>query len=223
MRRMVSGSGILAVLLALLGGGATYVAIAGGAAADAAPEPVVVAAHDIPVGRRLTEADLRVDASAVADLAVPIARSVNQVVGQYATRPMVSGEPVILTKVSEAAPGGSLSVLIPAGRVAISVAVSDVMRTGRFIAPGDHVDVLGVVSKDAGDVAQLVLTDITVLAVSSTAVGDSAPSDRGRDQDNPKSLDTTVTLAVTEGEARRLVQVDEVGRLRLALRPRTGP
>ncbi|MFA7250270.1 MAG: RcpC/CpaB family pilus assembly protein, partial [Dehalococcoidia bacterium] len=92
--------------------------------------------------------------------------------------------------------------------------------TGGFITPGDRVDVLGVVTKEATGVAELVLRDIPVLAVSSVAVGDEADSDSKAGAENPRSLDTTVTLAVTVEEARRLVQVDELGKLRLALRPR---
>jgi pilus assembly protein CpaB len=104
--------------------------------------------------------------------------------------------------------------------VAVSVAVNDVIRTGGFIAPGDRVDVLGVVSQEATGSAELILRDIAVLAVSNAVVGDAAGEAR-TGADNPRSLDTTVTLAVTPDEARRLVQVDEVGKLRLALRPRT--
>ena len=49
---------------------------------------------------------------------------------------------------------------------------------------------------------------------------------KGSNVTNPTTLDTTVTLAVTLEEARRLVQVEEVGRelgfagVRLALRHR---
>src|SRR5205823_328364 len=117
---------------------------------------------------------------------------------------------------------------IPDGRIAISVGVSDVISTGGFIAPGDRVDVLGVVTKEPSDAAQVVLKDIQVLAVSNTLAGADQPTDtttttKARTTANPRGLNTTITLAVTLDEAQRLVQVDELGKLRLALRPRHEP
>ena len=116
--------------------------------------------------------------------------------------------------------GSHLAALIPTGMVAVSIAVSDVINTGGFIVPGDHVDVLGIVSKEPTDTASIVLRDVQVLAVAQAvlgqnpASGDSSKSAAG----GPQSLDSTVTLAVTIQDAQRLVQVDEVGKLRLALR-----
>jgi pilus assembly protein CpaB len=177
--------------------------------------------RDVAVGARLAAADLRearVDAG--SPLRTGTISSTEAAIGQYALFPMVAGEPLMSAKVSNQPAGGGLAVLIPPGRVAVSVAVNDVIRTGGFITPGDRVDVLGVVTKEATGVAELVLRDIPVLAVSSVAVGDEAQSGSKTGADNPRSLDTTVTLAVTVEEARRLVQVDELGKLRLALRPR---
>lgn len=222
MRRFLNGSMLAAVLLAVLGGGAAYVALAGGSAeASGDRVTVLVLERDVAVGARLVASDLRearVDAG--SPLRTGTISSTEAAIGQYALFPMVAGEPLMAAKVSSQPAGGGLAVLIPPGRVAVSVAVNDVIRTGGFITPGDRVDVLGVVTKEATGVAELVLRDIPVLAVSSVAVGDEADSDSKAGAENPRSLDTTVTLAVTVEEARRLVQVDELGKLRLALRPR---
>lgn len=222
MRRFLNGSMLAAVLLAVLGGGAAYVALAGGSAEASGDQvTVLVLDRDVAVGARLVAADLRearVDAG--SPLRTGTISSTEAAIGQYALFPMVAGEPLMAAKVSSQPAGGGLAVLIPPGRVAVSVAVNDVIRTGGFITPGDRVDVLGVVTKEATGVAELVLRDIPVLAVSSVAVGDEADSDSKAGAENPRSLDTTVTLAVTVEEARRLVQVDELGKLRLALRPR---
>jgi pilus assembly protein CpaB len=221
MRRMMNGSVLLALVLALAGGGAAYVALAGSQVeASADRETVVVAARDIAVGTRITAADLREERVAAGQTVfASAAASPGQVTGQYALLPMVAGEPVLLQKVATDPPGSGLAGLIPPGRIAISVAVNDVIRTGGFIAPGDRVDVFGVVTREATDIADIVIRDVPVLAVSSSLVGDDRVE--ARSNDNPRSLYTTVTLAVTVEEARRLVQVDELGSLRLALRPRT--
>ena len=151
---------------------------------------------------------------------------IDEVEGRYALMPLLKGEVLVRQKLSDQAPGSNLASLIPTGRVAVSVAVSDVVSTGGFIAPGDHVDVLGVISREAGDTADVVLRDIAVLAVANVVIGArDTPSATGGSRtptrDNPRSLDGTVTLAVTVDEARRLVQVDEIGKVRLALRPRS--
>ncbi|GMU39273.1 MAG: hypothetical protein AMXMBFR23_01390 [Chloroflexota bacterium] len=222
MRRIFNGSMLLALVLALLGGGAAYVALSGGAAeASGDRVTILVVDRELAVGTRLAAGDVR---ETSVDAAYPLlegtATRLDQVEGRYALLPMLPGEPLLTAKVGAEPPGSSLAALIPPGRIAVSVAVNDVIRTGGFIAPGDRVDVYGVVTKEATDIAEVVLRDIPVLAVSRVAVGDEATSQRATAADNPRSLDTTVTLAVTEQEARRLVQVDELGKLRLALRPR---
>jgi pilus assembly protein CpaB len=225
MGRLFNRAMLLALLLAVAGGGATYAALSGsgGAPAPAKTGQVLVAARDLPVGVALTEADLRLKSMPASGIPATALRRVEDATGKYAAFPLVAGETVLAAKVSADAPGGSLAALIPPGHVAVSIAVSDVISTGGFIAPGDRVDVLGVVSKDASDRADLVLTDVPVLAVSQAVIGGGAEEQRDRSsgvRQSPTSLDTTVTLVVTVDEAQRLVQVDEVGKLRLALRPR---
>ena len=221
MRRFLNGPMLIALVLGVLGGGAVYVSASDGAAQGASELSVVVMVRDVPVGQRIDAADVRLatlgSAGALAD---HLATGLDEVVGAYALLPLSVGEPLIRAKVGTEPPGSGLAVLIPAGRVAISVAVNDVIRTGGFIAPGDRVDVFGVITKEAGDPAELVISDVQVLAVSRSIVGSEQTGGERSSDDNPRSLDSTVTLAVTSEEAKRLVQVDELGSLRLALRPR---
>lgn len=227
MKRTLNRSLLLSLLLAVLGGGAAYVALAHGRAGGDVAETVSVvqAARAVSVGQRITPADVELREVPAAAVPSDAAHSPDEVVGRYATLAMLKGETVLKQKTTDRTPGSNLAALIPPGRVAVSVAVSDVVSTGRFIAPGDRVDVLGVVSRDAGERAEVVLTDVTVLAVASNLIGSDAPppqqgAQRTSGRDNPRSLDATVTLAVSVAEATRLVQVDEIGKLRLALRPR---
>ncbi len=225
MRHMFNRPLILSALLALLGGAATFVALTDarrGSAPAGATASVVVAARTLPVGQRIASGDLEVRQVPASAVAPDAARSLLEADGRYATFPMVKGETLLRAKLADQPPGSNLATLIPADRVAVSVAVSDVVSTGGFIAPGDRVDVLGVVSREAGDSAEVVLRDVTVLAVANKVIGaaDPPPPAKASARDNPRSLDGTVTLAVTVGEAARLVQVDEIGKLRLVLRPR---
>ena len=226
MKRILNGSLLVSVLLAALGGGAAYLALSSGGRAGATSESVTVvhAARPVVVGQRLTSADLELRKVSAATASPEAARALDDVIGRYATLPMLKGEAVLQQRISDRTPGSNLAALIPAGSVAVSVAVSDVVSTGRFIAPGDRVDVLGVITKDAADRAELVLRDVVVLAVAGDLIGAETPAQpqaaRTSVRDNPRSLDATVTLAVTLDEARRLVQVDEIGKLRLVLRAR---
>lgn len=220
---------ILAALLALIGGGATFAAIT--ATRDVAPDAsaqVVVVTRSVEMGVALRSSDLELRTLREADIPTDAVRELDAGRGRYAAAPLAAGEPLRASRIADRPPGSRLAQTIPDGRVAVSVAVSDVISTGGQIAVGDRVDVLGVVTKDATDLASVVLTNVPVIAVSSQVAGADAPAatptpsraSAARTASNPKGLDTTITLAVTVAEAQRLVQVDEVGKLRLALRPR---
>lgn len=222
--RRVDRLTLIAVLLAVLGGGAAYVAMRTPAAVGATEErrPFVVAVQPVAAGERITRRALRVDTMAAASLPRGAVATIEEVEGRYATLPILAGEPFLAAKLSDTAPGSGLAALVPPDRLAVSIAVNDVISTGGLLAPGDRVDVLGVISKDAGASAEVVLSDVTVLAVAGNLLGAEAEKVRGKTgADNPRSLNATVTLAVTSDEARRLVQMDEIGKLRLALRGRT--
>lgn len=209
----------LSVVLALLGGLAAYFALAG-AGATTKGIAVVQMARPVLAGQRLATADLELRSVPVSAASPDAARTIEEVVGRYATMPMLKGETLLKQKTSDRVPGSNLASLIPPGCVAVSVAVSDVVSTGRFIAPGDRVDVLGVITRDAADRAEIVLRDVMVLAVASELIGGDAPApvERSNGRANPRSFDATVTVALGVEDAQRLVQVDEIGKLRLALR-----
>lgn len=219
---------ILALLLALVGGGATFFAITRtGAVTDAPMVDVVVPTRAVELGTLLRLSDFKVRSMRAADTPSDAAKDVEALRGQYATAPLAADEPVRTSRLAGEPPGSRLAQVIPDGRVAVSLAVSDVISTGGQIAVGDRVDVLGVVTKEATDAARVVLTNVPVIAVSSAIAGSDTPASgatpakgASRTANNPRGLDTTITLAVTVSEAQRLVQVDELGKLRLALRPR---
>lgn len=225
MRRLTL---LLAVLFALIGGGGTYLAITRATGApldDNKRVQVVVASRAIEVGAALRTTDLTVLTMRQADAPSDALHAPDELRGKYALATFAPSEPLRASKLADQPPGSRLAGVIPDGHVAISVAVSDVISTGGQIAPGDHVDVLGVLSKEIEGTAQVVLRDVQVIAVSSAIAGaDATPaagkSTAAKSTSNPRGLDTTITLAVSITEAQRLVQVDEVGKLRLALRPR---
>ncbi len=216
---------LLAVVLALVGGSAAYVSlrtpVAEGAGVEAR-RPLVVAVKPVAAGARITAGDLRVEQVPGSGAPRGAVARIEDAEGKFATLPIVANEPLLAAKLSDQPPGSSLAALVPPDRFAVSIAVNDVISTGGLLAPGDHVDVLGVASKEAGGAAQIVLRNVPVLAVAGTLLGADAQKLTAKGgSDNPRSLNATVTLAVTIEEAQRLVQMDEIGKLRLALRGRS--
>lgn len=221
--RRVDRLTLLALFLAIAGGVVAYAALRPPVAAGATEErrPLVVAVQPVAAGERVTRRAVRIEAMPAGSLPRGAVVSLEEAEGKYATLPIVPGEPLLAAKLSDTPPGSGLAALVPPDRLAVSIAVNDVISTGGLLAPGDRVDVLGVISKEAGATAEVVLRDVSVLAVAGTLLGGEAGKSRGKaGAENPRSLNATVTLAVTVDEARRLVQMDEIGKLRLALRGR---
>ena len=221
--RRVDHLTLLALLLAIVGGTAAYIALQTPSAAGAAEDrkSLVVAVQPVAAGERITRRALRVDPMPEGSLPRGAMVDIDAVDGKYATLPIVPGEPLLASKLSDTPPGSGLAAIVPPDRLAVSIAVNDVISTGGLLAPGDRVDVLGVITKDAVSSAEIVLQNVPVLAVAGTLLGGEAEKSRGKaGAENPRSLNATVTLAVTIEEARRLVQMDEIGKLRLALHGR---
>lgn len=219
----------LSLLLAIVGGGAAFVALTQAAAGRAtvqqstSVENVLVPIRSIELGAKISASDVQLT-PLLRSLASPDSlHAIDEADGRYAAMPLVPGQPMRRSSVSSSPPGSRLAAIIPEGRVAVSVAVSDVVSISGFITPGDRVDVLGVVTKEPRDDAQVVLRDVLILAVSDALSAEQAkPVDTkaSTQNANPQGIDSTITVAVTIQEAQRLVQVDEVGKLRLALRRR---
>jgi pilus assembly protein CpaB len=169
---------------------ATPAASASGSAAPAAAPmvKVLVASHDLPVGARLTAADMswqdwpaanlnaafitdgqgpQVAPTGAAGAAKKAADAASNMlggaamtafVGAVVREPLLSGEPMIARKIVRAGEGNYLSVVLTPGMRAIAVPVTVDTAAGGFIMPGDRVDVL--LSRDRGDKG---LTTQTVL------------------------------------------------------------
>ncbi len=138
-----------------------------------------------------------------------------------------------------------LSYVVPPDQRALSVQVSEVTGAGGLILPGDFVDVIGVFdvtfygikeddptsSEDFDDyVAVTVLQNVQVLAVAQEVAealpeeGDDGTTGEGSQPVLPNPADpnpdaTNVTLAVTPAEAQKLALAEEMGVLKLSLRP----
>jgi pilus assembly protein CpaB len=159
-----------------------------GSAGAASTVPAVVARQDIPARTKITSSMVEVRQLPTDTHSELAYTDLSQVVGQVTRYPIATNEEMLSTKVvaleSAAATGDSLSYVIPEGRRAISIQVTQVVSSGGLVLPGDYVDIIGVfdVTFGAGDqetkadkyFSRIILQNIGVLAVAQTVV-DTAP------------------------------------------------
>lgn len=182
------------------------------APAAAAPTvPVAVAARALPVGTKLTAADLRLVAWPAS---TPIKDSVSRIedaVDRGLVAALVENEPVTAAKLAGAGAGAGLPPMITAGMRAISVKVDDVVGVAGFAEPGAHVDVVVTISQRDESVSRVVVSNVQVLAAGTRA-------DQAQPADGKVVPSSVVTLLVSPGDAERISLASSIGRIMLTLR-----
>lgn len=210
--------------------------------------PVVVAAQDIPVRMQIGADMVQLKQIPVQARHAQAFGDMRDVVGKVTKLPISAGEQVIATKFATGRAEAGLTFIIPPGKRAVSVSVSEVIGSGGLILPGDFVDIIGIFdAKTMGkDMAAFILQDIEVLAVAQLLQGDAVP-EQGVAQRAEKAAGTplssgpkatpepakeepkaqpqarSVTMAVSPEQAQRLVLAENMGKLRLVLRPIKDP
>jgi len=209
----------------------------GGVSGDTAP--AVVAAQDIPTQTRITAGMLTVKQLPVDLVLSGAFTSIDGIEGQVAQVPIVSGEQVVASKLTTAEVALSrfgantpASLLVPEGKRAFAIHLSEVGAAGGLVRPGDFVDVIlsAGVSKEGfltPGSACFVIQDVQVLAISSALKQGGAEGDVNAIAGASANPDAkSATLAVTPEEswwlaaAQQSVNENNVGnQLWVALRP----
>jgi pilus assembly protein CpaB len=164
----------------------------GGAAGAASTVPAVLAKQDIPARTKITTDMVGLRQMPADDRSELAYTDLSEVVGRVTRYPIATNEQVLSTKVvaleGAAATGDSLSYMIPEGRRAISIGVSEVVSSGGLVLPGDYVDVIGVFDVEFRNAqgetetqdkyfSRVILQNLEVLAVAQTLVD--APPEAG--------------------------------------------
>ncbi|MDP1678895.1 MAG: Flp pilus assembly protein CpaB [Candidatus Nitrotoga sp.] len=170
---------------------------------------VFVAARDIDAGTRLTFDMLKKTDWPSGSMPVGTFQDIGKLENRVLKSHLVTGEPVLESKLAPIGTAGGLSGVIAEGKRAITVRVNDVIGVAGFALPGNLVDIL-VSAKDENQnpFSKMVLEQILVLAVA---------QDVGRDDTKPKVV-TAVTLEVSPEEAEVLDLARNIGSLSLTLR-----
>lgn len=173
--------------------------------------PVVVAARQLPIGTKLSAADLRV-ATWPASNPVPGGfPTIEAVLERGLIGDMVENEPITPGKLAATEAGSGLPPIIPPGMRAIAMQVNEVIGVAGFVSPGNHVDVVATISKNDINMSRVVVNNVRVLAAGTRI-------DQQKAQGGEVLQTTVVTLLVTPAESERIALASVEGKLHLTLR-----
>jgi pilus assembly protein CpaB len=129
---------------------------------------IMVAAHDLPIGTVIKDADLKEGAWVGAPPKGALGTKEN-LVGRGVISSLYEGEPILDSRLAPAGSGGGMAATIKPGMRAVAVRVDDVVGVSGFVVAGSHVDVLITGTRPgatgaAGPEVKTVLQNIEVLS-----------------------------------------------------------
>lgn len=170
---------------------------------------VVVAAVQIPFGKKLESSDLRLASMPESLVPSNAYTALEALDGTVAMGTIYPGELLLTEKVAEFGGGSALSAVIAPTKRAVTVRVNDVIGVAGFLMPGNRVDVVAAKPYDNRKYrSETLLENVKVLAVDQTA---------SPEKDKPVIV-RAVTLELAPNEAEKLVQATQEGTVQLALR-----
>jgi pilus assembly protein CpaB len=186
---------------------------------------VVYAKKPIPARSAVTLEQLELRRIPVELVNPDAIRECKAAVGLIARSSIMQGETVLKGRLLQKGQPYSLSLLIPQGMRAMTIAINEIKGVAGFLKPGERVDVIGTyefAEPKTQHLAWTVLQDAEILAVAQN-MGDPERPQKGdaktAGQKDPAKLGASVTLAVTPEQAQQVALSEELGALRLTLRP----
>ncbi|MSV27135.1 MAG: Flp pilus assembly protein CpaB [Bryobacterales bacterium] len=174
---------------------------------------IVAAAKDLPIGKRVETADVKLITLDRKDLPKGAFLKAADIVDRAVSVQVTTNEPILAGKIAAKGSGEGLTSLIEPGTRAISVQVNEISGVSGFIQPGTRVDVLFTRVFSNGDAATVtILQNVKVIAYGKQL--EAAARVDPRDTSKP----TVATLLVTQDEAEKLVLAMQRGRIQLVLR-----
>lgn len=174
--------------------------------------PVLVAAQDLPEGRRIERLDVTVGEWPAASAPAGVFTVADSVIGRVTRIAVFKGEPVVPGRLAPPGTGPGLEVKITPGKRAMAVKINDVAGIAGLIQPNSRVDVL-VTLKDQEEQnrqrAKVFMSNMRVLSVGTQV-------ERGSDGNPIKA--TVAALEVTPDESERLAVATNGGTIQLVLR-----
>ena len=191
---------------------------------------VLVATSTIETGESVADAQEagKIEKSEVrrADLVEGGLSSTSSVSDLVAIGTIYPGEQLIAKKFGSL--GDTQSLVIPDGKMAVSVELTDFERVAGFVNPGNEVAIFATPQdltallpdgkdKQLGDYTRIVLTRVPVIGVGTTSVTARTTKTEDGDQVAEEVARTILTLAVDQDEAEKLIQADRNSDITFAL------
>lgn len=213
-RKLTFAAGLVAFLI---GTGATYLSLRGGAS-EASGRTVLYAAQPIPpgtTGAAAVNAGMVKTRPVAARAAPPSALvDVSELAGKTAAVAIAPGQ-ILTADLFPPAQTRIGTLRIPEGKTALALEMRSVAGVAGFAGAGDKIDVYGVVAESApgrGAEVRLLLQGVEVLNVNGAALATSAGQ--------PGATGLVFLLAVSPPDAERLVYLSTFEQLYFALVPK---
>lgn len=183
--------------------------------AEAKPSttPVMVAAHNLPVGTMIGEVDLKTGAWSGSLPAGAVLRK-EDAIGRGVVAAIYEGEPVSESRLAAKGAGAGMAATIPPGMRAVAIRVNDVVGVAGFVVPGQRVDILVLGTPPGGSPATGTITKTILQNIAVLSAGQNIQQDT---QGKPATVQV-VNLLVTPEQAEVLSLVSNDMRIQLILR-----
>ncbi len=176
--------------------------------------------EDLKIGQEITSKDIETVEVGAYNLPEEVIRKADDIVGKYATSPMIKNEYALSTKVSDV-PASENAYLygLTGEKRAISVTIPSFAGglSGKLISG----DIVSIIACDYQEQGETVVPDelqyVEVIAVTDKAGNDEAVTEYKPDGEEETSLPETVTLLVTPEQANILAELEAEGEIHVAL------
>jgi pilus assembly protein CpaB len=175
-----------------------------------APEQLVTAAVDMPLGTKIAEHQLGLIEVLPGTAPKGSFHRYADVVGKVTSTAVLAGEILLAQRLASSGKGSALSSVVDKNMRAVTVRVDDMVGVAGFLAPGNRVDVIAT-KTDPGSAqvhATTILSNAKVIAVDQT---------NPQDPNQPVVV-RAVTLMVTPADAELLLKGRTAGQIQLTLR-----
>lgn len=181
--------------------------------AQYAPVKVVVAASDLRAGMFLSNQTVAVREVPQAFLHAEAiaAERWSAVAGRVLSRPLRSGEPVLMAHLAQDL-GAGFSSQLSQGMRALTFPVDEESSIAGMLAPSDRIDIFFTTTSGAETITVPLLMNVPVIATGVRTLSNEAQL---RDAQSPYR---TVTVSVTPKDAAKITLAQDAGRITITLR-----
>ncbi len=182
---------------------------------------VIVATVDIPPRTQINAEMIREISIPKDSYLIDSLQNMDEILGMYTKESILEGEIIPSERLIEEK-DKELSIRLPNGKRAVSVFADKIIGVSDLIEPGDYVDIFVTLDEKTVDnkitttiypqITRSFLQNVEVLAISK----EMNRTDKIKGE-TPDSY--TVTLAVTVEDGEKLILAEDMGRIRLGLRP----